>query len=123
MAKRTSHLGENIRTIRQLRGMKQDTLAKKIGIAQQNVSKMEKKKKLADETVEKAAQAMDVTADFIKKFDRGAFINNVIAFIENDQINTNSSVQEVISYFKEELSKKDSRITELQEKISTYIVA
>ncbi len=103
--------------------MKQDTLAKKIGIAQQNVSKMEKKKKLADETVEKAAQAMDVTADFIKKFDRGAFINNVIAFIENDQINTNSSVQEVISYFKEELSKKDSRITELQEKISTYIVA
>lgn len=113
-------MGENVRTIRQLRGMKQETLAKKLGIAQQNVSKMEKKSKIPDEVINKAAQAMDVSAEFIKKFDKGAFINNVVAFIEKDQVNNNSSVQEVISYFKEELSKKDSKISELEQQISLF---
>jgi transcriptional regulator with XRE-family HTH domain len=38
----TEHRGKSIRAIRQLRDLKQDTFARKLGMSQQNVSKMEK---------------------------------------------------------------------------------
>ena len=40
----TEHRGKSIRAIRQLRDLKQDTFARKLGMSQQNVSKMEKVK-------------------------------------------------------------------------------
>jgi len=45
----TQHHGKSIRAIRQLRGMKQDTFAKQLGMSQQNVSKMKNKKTVNDE--------------------------------------------------------------------------
>jgi transcriptional regulator with XRE-family HTH domain len=96
------HIGKNIRAIRQLRGMKQETFAKQLGIAQQNVSKMENKKTVTDEQLQSVAKVLDVTANVIKNFDEKVVVNN--NFLFNDQII--NPVKEIIAYFKEELKKE-----------------
>lgn len=39
----SNHIGRKIARIRELRGMKQETLAEKLGISQQSVSHLEQK--------------------------------------------------------------------------------
>lgn len=107
---KTTHLGQNIRYIRILRGMKQATFAKEFGIAQQNVSKMENKKNISDEQLEQAAKVLNTTLESIKNFDQNAVINNNV--FSNDQIIF--PVKEVIAYFKDELLKKDEEIEQLR---------
>lgn len=106
----TPHLGQNIRYIRLLRGMKQATFAKEFGIAQQNVSKMENKKNVSDEQLEQAAKVLNTTLESIKNFDQNTVINNNV--FSNDQIIF--PVKEVIAYFKDELLKKDEEIEQLR---------
>ena len=108
----TPHLGQNIRYIRLLRGMKQATFAKEFGIAQQNVSKMENKKNVSDEQLEQAAKILNTTLESIKTFDQNTVINNNI--FHSDQVNHFYPVKEVIDYFKDELAKKDEEIEQLK---------
>jgi transcriptional regulator with XRE-family HTH domain len=98
----TRHHGKSIRAIRQLRGMKQDTFAKKLGMSQQNVSKMENKKTVNDEQLQNVAKVLDVTANMVKTFDEKVVVNN--NFLFNDQII--NPVKEIIAYFKEELKRE-----------------
>ncbi len=116
MAKRTAHIGENIRAIRQLKGMKQEVFARKLGVAQQNVSKMEKKAKVSPKKLEEAAKILGVTVDTIKKFNDKTIFNNNMAFGEDNQVNHFNPVQEIIAYFKDELSKKDAELKEFKDK-------
>lgn len=109
---KTTHLGQNIRYIRILRGMKQATFAKEFGIAQQNVSKMENRKNISDEQLEQAAKVLNTTLESIKNFDQNAVINNNI--FHSDQVNHFYPVKEVIDYFKDELAKKDEEIESLK---------
>lgn len=106
----TSHIGNNIRCMRLLRGIKQTAFAAELGIAQQNVSKMEKKNKISDEQLKDVAKILNTTAEAIKNFDEKVIVNN--SFLFNDQIN--HPVKEVIDYFKQELNKKDEEITRLK---------
>lgn len=109
---KTTHLGQNIRYIRILRGMKQATFAKEFGIAQQNVSKMENRKAISDEQLEKAAKILDTTAEAIKDFDQTTVINN--NNFHHDQTNNIFPVKDLIAYFKDELAKKDEEIESLK---------
>lgn len=108
------HLGENIRKIRLLKGMKQDTFAKEMGIAQQNVSKMERKKELTDDQLKKAAEVLKTSVEAIKNFDERIIINNNV--FSKDQIN--HPITEIITYFKGELERVreelDSKNRELE---------
>lgn len=99
--------------------MKQETFARSLGIAQQNVSKMENKKKLSLEKLEAAAKVLGITVDAIEKFNEKVYFNNNIALEENaGQIV--HPVKEVIEYFKEELSKRDKKIEELVSELEEY---
>lgn len=106
----TNHIGQNIRKIRLLRGMKQDTFAKEMGIAQQNVSKMENKKEISEEQLEQASKILNASVETIKNFDEKVIINNNI--FSHDQIN--HPITEVINYFKGEIDRKDEEIDRLR---------
>ncbi len=108
------HIGQNIRKIRLLRGMKQDTFAKEMGIAQQNVSKMENKEKVSEEQLEQASKVLNASVETIKNFDEKVIINNNI--FSHDQIN--HPITEVISYFKGEIDKKDEEIERLRAELA-----
>ncbi len=71
------HLGEKIRALRRMKGIKQATLAKALGIVQQNVSKMEHRKRIPEDRLGQAARILGITVEELKSFDhKDGTINN-----------------------------------------------
>ncbi|WP_258102371.1 helix-turn-helix domain-containing protein [Marinoscillum pacificum] len=68
------HIGRKISRIRELRGMKQETLAYELGITQQAVSKIEQSETVEEETLDRVAKALGVTSNAIENFsEEGVF--------------------------------------------------
>ena len=65
-----THIGRKISRIRELRGIKQETLASELGVSQQSVSRMEQ-----SEVLENIAKILGVTTDAIKNFSDEAVVN------------------------------------------------
>lgn len=81
-AKKTNqiHLGRKISRIRELRGMKQESLATELGISQQAISKLEQSEEIEDSTLEKVAKVLGVTAEAIKNYTDDMVINYINNF-------------------------------------------
>ncbi|SDR83328.1 Helix-turn-helix [Mucilaginibacter mallensis] len=75
MAEPTLHIGRKISKIRELKGIKQETLAAELGISQQAVSKIEQSAEVEDAALEKIAKILGVTADAVKNFTEEAVVN------------------------------------------------
>lgn len=75
MAELNLHIGRKISKIRELRGMKQETLAVELGISQQAVSKIEQSADVDGEALEKISKILGVPADAIKNFNDDAVLN------------------------------------------------
>lgn len=115
------HIGRNLRHIRLLKGMKQTTFAKSLGIAQQNVSKMENKKEISMGKLEAAAKVLGLTVDAIEKFNEKNILNNNIALEQGTgQTNHVYPIKEIIEYFKDELLKRNNKIEELTSELEEY---
>jgi transcriptional regulator with XRE-family HTH domain len=69
------HIGRKVARLRELRGIKQETLAEQLGISQQAVSKIEQSESIEDTTLARIAKALEVTPDAIKNFNEEAVIN------------------------------------------------
>ncbi len=69
------HLGKKIGRIREMLGMKQETLAEKMGISQQSISKMEQNESIDEATLERVAKALGVNSEAIKNFSEEAVFN------------------------------------------------
>jgi transcriptional regulator with XRE-family HTH domain len=80
------HLGRKIGRIRELLGVKQESLAEQLGISQQAVSKIENSEQVEDATVERIAKALGVNTEAIKNFSEEAVFN-----IISNTFNNNSS--------------------------------
>ena len=73
----TLHIGKKISRIRELRGMKQESLAAELGISQQAVSKIEQSAEVEEDALERIAKVLGVTAEGIKKFSEDAVFTNI----------------------------------------------
>ena len=62
------HLGNNVRRIREIIGMKQYALAEECGWSQQQMSKLENSESIDPEYLELIAEKLGVTSKFIKNF-------------------------------------------------------
>jgi transcriptional regulator with XRE-family HTH domain len=71
----TTHLGKKISRIRELRGMKQETLAEQLGISQQAVSKIEQSESIEDIMLDRVGKVLGITSEGIRKFSEEAAIN------------------------------------------------
>ncbi|WP_242691477.1 helix-turn-helix domain-containing protein [Desertivirga arenae] len=69
------HIGRKISRIRELKNMKQESLAFELGVSQQTVSRMEASEMIEDEVLEKVAKILGVSVDGIKNFSEEAVIN------------------------------------------------
>lgn len=65
------NLGRKIGRIRELRGIKQSTMAIELGIAQQNVSKLENRDVVGDELLKKVANILGVSPEGIRNYQEG----------------------------------------------------
>lgn len=74
-ATKPNHIGRKISRVRELRGMKQETLATELGISQQAVSAMENKENIERGLLEQVAVILGVTPEAIENFDEDKVIN------------------------------------------------
>ena len=74
---RTPHVGRKIRRMREILGVKQDTVADELGISQQAVSKIEKSEQVDENTLEKIASTLGVSPGAIKNFSEDAIFNQL----------------------------------------------
>ena len=88
MSGTTLHIGRKISRIRELRGMKQESLAAELGVSQQAVSKLEQNEKIEDDVLEKVALALGVTPDIIKNYSDEAAIYNIQNNDEGSKLET-----------------------------------
>jgi transcriptional regulator with XRE-family HTH domain len=87
-----THIGKNIARIRELKGMKQETLAAELGISQQAVSQLEQKETMDTERLEDVALALGVTSEAIKAFNEEAAITIINSNAFHDNSSNNWSV-------------------------------
>ena len=109
VSERNQHMGRKIVRIRELRGMKQGTLASAIGVSQQTISRIEQSETIDDDKLKEIADALNVTVEAIKNFNEDAVINHM----NNIHNNHDNSVNAVVYY---QMSPID-KITELYERL------
>ncbi|MBA5792536.1 helix-turn-helix transcriptional regulator [Flavobacterium sp. xlx-214] len=69
------HLGRNISRIREMKGMKQETLAELLGISQQKMSVIENTEELDDTKLAPIAAALEVPTQAIKEYSDERMVN------------------------------------------------
>ncbi|HET7360792.1 MAG TPA: helix-turn-helix transcriptional regulator [Salinimicrobium sp.] len=74
-ASKPNHIGRKIARIRELRGMKQETLADELGISQQSVSHLEQSENIEEEKLDKVAMVLGVPKEGIENFSEEAVFN------------------------------------------------
>lgn len=80
--KKPLHIGQKIERIREFRGIKQEYLAKRLGISQQQVSKIEQQEEVEEELLKQIAEILGVSKEAIQNFDE-----DKITYIINHQYN------------------------------------
>lgn len=75
MTEKKIHEGRNVKRIREILGIKQDTLAAELGLSQQAISQLEQKEKIDDKILNDVAKVLKVPADAIRSFSEEAALN------------------------------------------------
>ncbi|RRA96560.1 helix-turn-helix domain-containing protein [Paenimyroides viscosum] len=83
------HLGRNISRIREMKGMKQETLAEILGISQQKMSVIENTEELDDAKLNEIAKALKVPANAIKEYSDEKMLNIINSTITDSPIYNN----------------------------------
>ncbi len=78
-----NHIGRKIARIRELRGMKQETLAEELGMSQQSISHLEQSETVEDEKLKEVAKVLGITKEAIENFSEESIFNNINNFNDN----------------------------------------
>ncbi len=74
---RAKHLGRKISRMREILGVKQDTVADELGVSQQTVSKIEQTEEVDDATLGKIAAVLGLEPEAIRNFDEEQIVYNI----------------------------------------------
>ena len=94
----TLHIGRKISKIRELKGIKQETLAAELGISQQAVSKIEQSAEVEDEALEKIAKALGLSPEAIKAFTEEAIFNIISNTFHNTSSDSSTLIASSLNY-------------------------
>ena len=117
-----THIGRKISRIRELRGMKQETLATELGISQQAISKLEQSEEIEDSTLEKVAKVLGVSAEAIKNYSDEATIS-FIANTYNDNASSYghyynfSPIEKIVMLYDEKVALLERLLESEREKV------
>ena len=119
------HEGRNIKRIREILGIKQETLAIDLGLSQQAISSLEQKETLDVPTLEKVAKTLGVTTEAIKNFNDEAAISIISSsFNDYSSVNHNSTlnfnpVDKIVELYEALLKSEREKIEMLKSQISS----
>lgn len=123
------HEGKNMRRIREILDMKQETLADKLGKDwnQQKISLLEGKEVIDPNVLVEVSKALGVSPEAIKNFSEEAAVNYINSFNDNSVNNaavgctnnfcTFNTADKLVEVLQHEISKKDELIEKLLQKI------
>ncbi len=77
------HHGRNIKRLREMLGVKQESIAIELDMSQQTISKLEQKEEIDDKVLQKVAQVLNVPIDAIKNLNDDATTNYINTFYNN----------------------------------------
>ena len=98
MAELNLHIGRKISKIRELKGMKQETLAHELGISQQAVSKIEQSADVDGEALEKIGKILGLSSDAIKAFTEEAIFNIISNTFHNTSSDNSTLIASSLNY-------------------------
>jgi transcriptional regulator with XRE-family HTH domain len=81
------HHGKNIKKVREIIGMKQETLASKLDITQQAISQLEQKEIVDQAFLKDVAKAMNVSTNIIERMTEDAANNFINTFNDTSAFN------------------------------------
>lgn len=87
-----AHIGRKISRIRELRGIKQESLAMELGVSQQSISRMESSETVEDALLERVAKILGVPVEGIKNFSDEAVVNYFNTFNDSSFSNSNGAL-------------------------------
>ena len=118
---KANHIGKKIARIRELRGMKQETLAEELGISQQSVSTLEKSETLEDKKLEEIAKALGVTKEGIENFSEESVLNIISnSFHDQSALNailnqpTFNPIDKVVELYERLVQAEKDKVTYLE---------
>ncbi len=117
------HIGRNIERIRELKGIKQETIATELGITQQAVSKIEQSAEVDDEKLEKIAKALGLDKEAIRNYNEDTLIFHIEHMHDNSSANYEyhfNPMDKVIELYERLLKEKDEILKEKNIIIETY---
>jgi transcriptional regulator with XRE-family HTH domain len=93
------HIGRNIARIREMRGMKQETLADLLGVSQQKISLFENAEALEDTKLEPIAKALEISVEALKNFSEDAFFNIIANTYHNTSNDHSTLIASSLNYY------------------------
>jgi transcriptional regulator with XRE-family HTH domain len=111
-------IGQKIRKIREIKGIKQDYMAEQLDISQQSYSNIESDKTdIAFSKIEKIAEIFQMRPEDIVCFDERFVLNNY-GEIKGNQIGLNNFPFELKSLYEDKIKLLEDKIAYLQENIN-----
>ncbi len=120
------NLGENIRRIREFKGIKQEVFAERMGVSQAAISKLENTANIDDERLKEIADKLGVSVQAIKRFDADAvmlWIENVNSYdqstgsIAKVEIYNVNPIEKVTELYERMLKEKNEEIEKLKKEL------
>lgn len=95
------NIGNKMRRVREIRGVKQGALAKTIGVSQQTISDWEKSDSINKESLQKFANGLEVGTDEIINFEERAVLNffNCTQTVTNGALGNNGVINNITPEF------------------------
>ena len=117
MTEKTIHEGRNVKRIREILGIKQDTLANELGLSQQAISALEQKEKIDDKIMADVAKALGISADAIKNFDEQATFNIISNTYHDNSASvhyTFNPMEKIVELYEALLKSEREKVTLLE---------
>jgi len=115
---KNSH-GYNVRRMREILGVKQDTLAVALNMSQQGFSKLEQKTEIEDDLLAKIADVLKVSVEAIKNFDEKGVVNIISNSFDDNSIAYQpifNPIDKVVELYERIIKEKNEQIEVLKGK-------
>ncbi|WP_158961605.1 helix-turn-helix domain-containing protein [Myroides fluvii] len=118
------HIGRNISRIREIKGMKQTTLAELLGVSQQQVSNIENSETVEETKLESIAKILEVPVEVIKEYSDDKVMNIINSTITDSPIYNNfctfNPLDKLVEAY-EENKKLYERLLEAEKEKTAYL--
>ncbi len=127
IAPKKVHQGRNIKRLREMLGIKQESLATELNITQAGVSKLESKEEIEEETLKKVAEFLKLPVEAIKNMAEDATHSFINTFNNNDnaiynfQHYTFNPIDKIIELYTEKEALYERMLKEKDELLAKFI--